>query len=53
MNRINTDLRSSMLTSRLSSLAILSAHKKRARMANLDTVIDLFANSGERRIALR
>ena len=53
MNRIFTDLRNSMGIDRLSSLAILSAHNTTAQLINIDKVIDLFAERGDRRLPLR
>ena len=40
---IKTKLRATMSDTRLSSIAILSVHKKRAREVNLERVVDEFA----------
>ena len=58
MNKITpfftqTNKRSSMNVERLSSLAVLSVHSKRCDKIGADEVVDLFGNSGERRILLR
>ena len=42
-----------MNVERLSSLAVLSVHSKRCDKIGADEVVDLFGNSGERRILLR
>ncbi len=44
LKRIKTYLRTTMSNERLSSLAMLSVHRERAKKLNLDRVVDLFVN---------
>ena len=53
MNRIFSELRCTMGTERLSSLAIFSVHNKEARCVDKDKVVDVFAETGDKRIAFR
>lgn len=52
LKRIKTCLRSTMLEERLGDLSILSIERETARQINLDSIVDQFAASKDRRIAL-